>query len=480
MNSAPERQVDVAIIGAGSAGLSARRAAKARGASIVLIDAGPFGTTCARVGCMPSKLLIAAAHAAHHARRAEHFGVHTQVQIDGQAVLRRVRSERDRFVGFVLDVIEEARAAGELIVGRASIEGPGMLSVSDGSRIRYRSLVIATGGAPSVLPAYRGLGERLVTNQSVFEIERLPESILVVGAGVIGLELGQAFARLGVRTTLIGAQDMIGPLSDPRVLQEAEDVLTAELDLNTSHQLEEVQAEADAVRVRFVDKAGESREGRFERVLLAAGRPPNLGGLGLDKLGISPDESGRYPIDAGTLQLRDQPIFVAGDANGLHPVLHEASDDGQIAGDNAVGYPSLSAPARRTALTVMFCEPQIAVVGQRYADVAACSAMVGEVDFGDQGRARVQGENRGRLRVYADQKSHRLLGAELVAPQAEHLAHLLAWVIQRELTVEDALALPFYHPVVEEGLRTALRDLAKNLHCGEPIKCRVSELGVGS
>jgi dihydrolipoamide dehydrogenase len=92
----------------------------------------------------------------------------------------------------------------------------------------------------------------------------------------------------------------------------------------------------------------------------------------------------------------------------------------------------------------------------------------------------VQLQNHGRLRIYADRDSHRLLGAELVAPDAEHLAHLLAWAIQRELTVEDALALPFYHPVVEEGVLSALRDLAKNLRCGEPIKCRVSELGVGS
>jgi len=476
-----ERQVDVAIIGAGSAGISTRRAVKAAGASIALIDPGPFGTTCARVGCMPSKLLIHAAHSAHQAREAHKLGVHTDVRVDGAAVLKRLRSERDRFVSFVLDVIQEARTGGELVEGKATIDSPGVLAISDGSRVRYRSLVIATGSKSSIVPDYRALGpEQLLTNESVFEIEQLPKSLLVVGAGVLGLELGQAFARLGVRTTILGTEHTVGPLSDPEVRDSANMILCGELDLHTTHKLESIEKTAEGVRARFQDREGKTRTEIYERVLMGAGRPPVLNGLGLEKLGVSKDGKGHYPIDAHTLQLGDQPVFVAGDANGLHPILHEASDDGQIAGTNAVQFPKLDKPARRTPLAIMFTDPQIAVIGKTYAKLSECTAMQGEVDFGDQGRARVQGENRGKLRIYGDRDSHRLIGAELIAPQGEHLAHLLAWAIQRELTVEDVLALPFYHPVVEEGVRSALRDLAKNLRCGEPIKCRASELGVGS
>src|SRR6185312_1433752 len=134
-------------------------------------------------------------------------------------------------------------------------------------------------------------------------------------------------------------------------------------------------------------------------------------------------------IDKATLQLADTPVFIAGDANGLHPILHEASDDGEVASKNAVSFPKLERPTCRTPLTIMFTDPQIALVGQSYDQLQSCSAMQGEVDFGDQGRARVQGVNRGRLRVYGDRESHRLLGAELVAPEAEHLAHLIAWCI---------------------------------------------------
>lgn len=478
--STKERQVDVAIIGAGSAGLATRRAAKSAGASIAMIDAGPFGTTCARVGCMPSKLLIAAAHAAQHVREAERFGVHAELRVDGAAVLGRVRSERDRFVSFVLEVIEEARDSGELIEARAQIEAPGVLSLAGNARVRYRSLVIATGGKPSILPEYKHLGARLLTHETIFELDALPSSLLVVGAGVIGLELSQAFARLGVRTTVLGVDRLLGPLSDPELRSSADQLLCGELDLHTTHELQAVEATSDGVRVRFKDRDGNARTETYERVLMAAGRPPSLDGLGIEKLGIRKDEKGHYPIDAQTLQLGDQPVFVAGDANGLHPILHEAADDGGLAGKNAARFPKLERSARRTPLSIMFTDPQVAVVGKSYKQLEGCSAVHGEADFADQGRARVQAENRGKLRVYGERDSHRVIGAELIAPAGEHLAHLLAWSIQRELTVEEMLALPFYHPVVEEGLRSALRDLAKNLRCGEPIKCRVSELGVGS
>lgn len=482
MTTAKERQVDVAIIGAGSAGLSTRRAAKAAGAkSVALIDPGPFGTTCARVGCMPSKLLISAADSAHRAREAHHFGIQTEVRVDGSAVLARLRAERDRFVGFVLEVIEQARTTGELVESRATIASPGVLALEDGSRVRYRSLVIATGGRSTVLPDYKALSpELLLTNDNVFEIEQLPSSLLVVGAGVLGLELGQAFARLGVRTTILGAEQLIGPLSDPDVRESANKILSTELDLHATHQLESVEQTSEGVRVRFRDRDGKLRTESYERVLMAAGRPPALDGLGIEQLGIRKNEKGRYPIDPHTLQLGDQPVFVAGDANGLHPLLHEASDDGQIAGTHAASFPNVDKATRRVPLAIMFTDPQIAVVGTSFKKLKQEDVGYGEVDYGDQGRARVQNEHRGLLRIYGDRQSHRLLGAELIAPQGEHLAHLLAWVIQRELTVEDVLALPFYHPVVEEGVRTALRELAKDLRCGEPIKSRVTELGVGS
>ncbi len=447
---------------------------------MAMVDPGPFGTTCARVGCMPSKLLIAAADAAHHARSVTKFGVHADaVRVSGPEVMARVQAERNRFVGFVLEVIDEARAAGELVEGRAKIVGPGRLLVDGHGELHYNRLVVATGSAAIVPPPFRVVEDSLRTNEDIFELEQLPDSMLVIGLGTIGLELGQAFHRLGVRTTLLGIEGLVGPLDDPVILEEAKRILSQELDLHTEYQLEKIEKVDGGMRVRFVDSTGTERDEEFAQVLMAAGRVPNLSGLGLETLGIFPDDRGRYAIDPDTLQLGDAPVFVAGDANELHMLLHEASDDGRIAGRNAAHFPNIRAAWRRTPLSIVFTDPQIGIVGGGYESLRDCEASAGEVSFHNQGRARLQGVNAGKVRIYAEQHTGRLLGAELFGPRVEHLAHLLAWAVQAQLTVEDALGMPFYHPVVEEGIRTALRDLNANLRHGAPIKCAVAEMGVG-
>lgn len=472
-----QRKVDVAILGAGTAGLSARRTAKAAGASVVMIDPGPFGTTCARVGCMPSKLLIAAAEVAHSASVAEPFGVHVNdVKIDGPAVMKRVQAERDRFVGFVNEAIETAKAEGELIVGRAHIQEHGKLRVNDHTEVTFDRLVVATGSSSFTPPPFRGLEHVMLTNEEIFEMDDLPESLLVVGLGVIGLELGQAFARLGVRVTLVGVGGGVGPLSDPEVKKEALEVFGRELDLHPDYTLHGIEPVDDGVQVRFTDSKGVERDERFAKILMAAGRRPNLRNLGLENMGASPEE----PIDFLSTQLGEHPIFVAGDVTGVRPLLHEAAHEGRAAGRNAALFPNIEKPERQVNLGIVFSDPQIGIVGQSYNDLGSCEAVVGEVDYGRQGRARVHRKNAGRVRVYADKHSGTLLGAELFGPDVEHLSHLLAWVIQQELTVHDVLKLPFYHPVIEEGLRTALVDLRTNLEQGEPIKCEVSEFGPGA
>ena len=155
---------------------------------------------------------------------------------------------------------------------------------------------------------------------------------------------------------------------------------------------------------------------------------------------------------------------IAGEAeNNILPLLHEAADEGKLAGENAAGYPQLKTIRRRAPLAVVFSDPQIAIVGQRYAELDAGQIVTGEVSFEDQGRSRVMLKNRGLMHVYADRKTGRFLGAEWIGPRAENIAHTLAWAYQMNLTIDDMLAMPFYHPVVEEGVRTALRDAAAKL-----------------
>jgi len=199
-----------------------------------------------------------------------------------------------------------------------------------------------------------------------------------------------------------------------------------------------------------------------DAVLASLGRRPNLDGLGLESLGLKLDERGMPEFDPRTTQVADTSIFIAGDVNGVRPLLHEAADEGYISGCNAVRA-HVECYARRIPLAIVFSDPNIAVVGRRYAELAPGEAVIGELDMKGQPRLRMAAADRGLLRLYANAQDGRLLGAELCAPAGEHMAHLLALAIQQGQTVNDMLRMPFYHPVVEEGLRSALRAAASKL-----------------
>ena len=467
--------VDVAVIGAGTAGLAAYRAAKAADATAVVIEGGEYGTTCARVGCMPSKLLIAAAEAAHAVEQAPGFGVHLdgKIRIDGREVMARVRSERDRFVGFVLRDVELIPPT-ERIRGYARFENDTTLIVDDCKRIAAKSVVIATGSRVTYPDAFRKLGDRLIINDDIFDWTDLPESVAVMGPGVIGLELGQALHRLGVRVAVLGRGGRVGPIADPEIRAYAVAALSRELVLEPDAHFVGMERDGDRVAIRRRDAAGVEYTEHFDYVLAATGRTPNVERLGLLQTTIDRDASGVPVFDSATTQTQSaagpSSIFVAGDASNFIPLLHEAADEGRIAGENAArvaaGKP-VSCGLRRAPLGVVFTDPQIAIVGGGFQALEAGRYAVGQVSFEDQGRSRILFRNKGLLNVYGDIATDRLLGAEMIGPAAEHLGHLLAWSLQNQMTIADMLQMPFYHPVIEEGLRTALRDLDAKLRAAK-------------
>ncbi len=445
-------QCDVAVIGAGTAGLAAERAARRNGASTLIIDPQFDGTTCATVGCMPSKLLIAAATQAEHVRRSDLFGIRVQgMQIDDRAVMQRVRDERDRFAALTRKQIEKLDPATRL-TGRARFAGATVLELDDGRRIEARAIVIATGSSPSLPPPFAALGERVLTNESLFELEQLPARIAVVGTGSLGLEFAQALARLGVKITLLGKDSQLAKIRCPRVHDALQAVLERDMDLHLGVDVHPERT-ADGVDVRWQGEQGAHGSVRVDHVLAALGRPPRLDGLALEKAGLALDQHGVPCHDRETMRCGDSAVFLAGDAAADLPLLHEASSDGAIAGRNAAALPARIAVKRHTALSITFTEPPIASIGQSEDE----AAITGTSDFDDQGRARVEGINEGKLTLYAAAPEGRLIGADLVAPAGEHLAHLLAWAIETGCTASQLLELPFYHPTVEEGLKEALR-----------------------
>ncbi|WP_194714745.1 dihydrolipoyl dehydrogenase [Noviherbaspirillum soli] len=469
-------EVDVAVIGAGSAGMTAYRAALAYTQKVVVIESGPYGTTCARVGCMPSKLLIAAAEAAHAVARAPLFGVAASgCHVDGRAVMRRVREERDRFAGFVVDSVETWPQEHRLR-GPARFVAPHLLRVGEEIEVEAGRIVIATGSSPVVPPGWREtLGDRLVVSDDVFYWDDLPRSVAVAGAGVIGLELAQALSRLGVRVRLFGRNGSVGPLSDPAVVAVARSIFTSDMPFSAYAEHLQPTLQDGQVKMAFSEQ-GVLREESFERLLVAVGRRANLHDLDLQHAGLGLEEFGVPKSDPNTGQIDGSHVFMAGDASANMPLLHEATDEGVIAGANAGRYPHVQSRLRRAPLGIVFTDPQMAIVGGGHAALTKRGTRfeTGEASFEDQGRSRVMAENRGLVRVYGEPGSGRFLGAEMVGPAAEHIGHLLAWALQQQQTVQQMVDSPFYHPTVEEGLRSALRQLARKL---KPValdleKCR--------
>ncbi len=352
------------------------------------------------------------------------------------------------------------------------------LQVDDHLRVAFRRAVIATGSSPSIPAALAHLGDRLVVNDHVFDWDRLPRAVAVFGPGVIGLELGQALHRLGVRVCVFGRGGAVGALSDPAVHDYAMRTFQSEFSLEPNARVLALGREDDEVAIRFIGGDGRERADSVDYVIAATGRKPNVGRLGLDHTSIELDAQGVPRFDPLTLRCGRSHIFIAGDANAEVPLLHEAADEGRIAGENAARYPDVRAGLRRAPLAVVFTDPQLAIVGRNHAELLPGRFVTGEVSFEDQGRSRVMLRHQGLLHVYADVRNGRLLGAEMVGPDAEHIGHLLAWALQAKLTIAQMLEMPFYHPVVEEGLRTALRDCHAKLQDAQAVRIAAAETRV--
>lgn len=250
-----KREVDVAIIGVGTAGMVAYQRVRKVTDKVVLIEANRYGTTCARVGCMPSKLLIAAADNAHHMATGPLFGISAGgINIDGKAVMKRVRQERDRFVGSVVESVDKFPDHHRMF-GHARFAGPKRLMIEgtngDVREVHAERIIIATGSRPNIPGFLKEAKDRLVVNDDLFEWQDLPESVAVFGPGVIGLELGQALSRLGVRVRMFGVGGSVGPIRDETIRQCALDTFNREFPLNPEADVKQVERTESGVRITF-------------------------------------------------------------------------------------------------------------------------------------------------------------------------------------------------------------------------------------
>ena len=454
--------VDIAIIGAGTAGISAFKEANKTTNSIILIDHGPLGTTCARVGCMPSKTLIQVANSFHERLNFSTQGITgtNNLSINIPKVMQHVRKLRDSFTSGTIKYLKSL--GNQFIGGNAYFEEPKVIKVGR-KNIIANKIIIATGAHSIVPDEWLKFSKQILTTENIFEQHQFKQNIAAIGAGANGLELGQALSRLGINISIFHSHNFLDGLSDPIVNACAIHIMREELQLNVG----------SSAIIKNVNKnllvKNNKKSFTANQILATLGRKPNLLDLKLENAGVQVDQSGLPIFNRSTLKVNNLPIYIIGDVNEYRPLLHEATDAGHIAGYN-ISHNKPGQFHRRVPLSIIFTDPNIAMVGKSFHELQQTDFIIGECDFSNQGRSRIMFKNKGILRIYASRSDGIVLGAEMIAPGGEHIAHLLAWSIQQKMTVIDILKMPFYHPVIEEGLRTALHELAKQIS-NKPKTC---------
>jgi dihydrolipoamide dehydrogenase len=465
-HTSSSRQAQAVVIGAGSAGLNAFHALRQQGVDVLLVDRGPLGTTCARVGCMPSKAVLHAASQWQHLAQGTVSPVGTYQQ--AHQLWQQALAVRDELAGAQA---QRTLALGErLLQGMARFTGPHTLEVEsesgDITTLTAQAFVLATGSRPVVPAALQALGDAVITTDTLFSLPAPPRRVGVLGLGAIGLEMGMALRRLGSEVIAADLQAAPAGLADPVAAELATAWLGRTLDM---HLGQAAQVEHVGSSLRFT-VGNISRE--VDRVLLAVGRRPNWEDLQLQHAVEHLPDSAPKMLNTQTLQVGTAPIFAAGDVSGIRPLMHEAVDQGRIAAwqvARVLGLPAAAAaPQPRTSLSIVFTNPDIAQVGQPWQALDPERTAVGTARGAGNGRSKVMHARDNLLRIYADRATGRLLGATVVAERGEHLAHLLAWAVMRGETVHSLQELPTYHPCVEEMIPTALQDAARQCDPGAP------------
>ncbi len=450
---------DLAIIGSGGAGFAAAIAATTKGLSVVMVERAVIGGTCVNVGCIPSKVLLAAAEARHVAVAGRFPGIATQAGpvdmaglIGGKADLVEML-RREKYEDLALDYGWALRRGNARFV-----EGPAL--EVDGERIEAAQYLVATGAAPWV-PAVPGLEEAgYLTSTSALELQALPESLIVVGGNYVGLEMGQTFARLGSSVTLLEALPRLAPGEEPEVSEVISEVLGDEgVAVWTSAALARVSRDADKV----VARVGDGREVRAEAILMATGRRPVTAGLGLGAVGVETGRVGQVVVDK-ELRTANPRIWAAGDVTGAPQFVYVAGAHGATVVDNAFAGAGRQLDYAHLP-RVTFTTPAIAAVGLTDAQVADagldCTCSVLPLAYVP--RAIVNRDTRGLVKIVAEKTSRRVVGIHIVAENAGDMVLAATYALEAGMTVDQLGATWTPYLTMAEAIKLAAQSFDKDV-----------------
>ncbi|WP_459193312.1 dihydrolipoyl dehydrogenase [Halosimplex sp. J119] len=450
---------DVLVIGAGPGGYVAAIRAGQLDLDVTLVEKDAYGGTCLNYGCIPSKAMISATDVAHDAGHAEEMGIYADPAVDLQGMVEWKDGVVDQLTGGVEKL---CKANGvNLVEGRAEFAGEHKARIVHGGEgqgsetIEFEHAIVSTGSTPIEVPGFEFDGEHVLSSRQALALDAVPQSIVVVGAGYIGMELSTVYQKLGCDVTVVEMLDDVLPGYEDdvaRVVRErAEDL---GVDFYFGQAAQEWEEAGDGITVRTENEDGDVEEFGAEKCLVAVGRRPVTDTLNLDAVGLEPTENGFLETDHEA-RTDVEHVFAVGDVAGEPMLAHKASAEGEVAAEVIAGEPS--ALDHQAIPAAVFTDPEIGTVGMTEAEAeeAGFDPLVGEFPLRANGRALTHGEDEGFVRVVADADSEFVLGAQVVAPEASELIAELALAVEMGAQLEDVAATVHTHPTLSEAVREA-------------------------
>ncbi|MBS3759861.1 dihydrolipoyl dehydrogenase [Halodesulfurarchaeum sp.] len=461
-------QTEVAIVGAGTGGYVAAIRAAQLDFDVTLVEAGEFGGTCLNFGCIPSKALIHATNVAYEADDAEEMGVYADPDVDFGEMVDWKDGVVDTLTGAVEKLCKANRV--NIVEGWATFEDEHSLTVDladeEGTAaFEFDHAIVATGSRPIEIPGFEFDGEHILSSRHALDLTELPEELVVVGAGYIGMELSMIFAKLGVDVTVIEMLEELLPGYDRDLTQPVE---KRAADLDIKFQFGEAANDWWETETGLVleteTKDGENFEYAADRAIVAVGREPVTDSANIDALGIDLDENGFVATDHQGRTTQDH-VFAIGDVAGEPLLAHAGSAEGLVAADAIAG--GDASMAEKAVPAAVFTDPEIAMVGKSDAEAedAGFETIIGEFPFRSSGRALSTGHDEGFLRIIGDAQTGTVLGARIVGPEASELIAELGLAVETGATVEDVAETIHTHPTLGEGTMEAAENaLGQAIH----------------
>lgn len=455
---------DFIVIGGGSAGFNAARVAQSLGLSTAIVDGGkPLGGLCILRGCMPSKALLYMSEVLHLAHKAKTFGL---VIPEAKADMKAIHARKLKIIGEFASYREQQLMSGRFTLHQAHARfvDPHTLELDNGKRLRGKNFLIATGSRIAV-PPVPGLAQTPAwTSDDVLDLDFVPESVIVLGGGIVACELAQFLRRIGSSVTQVQRSPYILRDHSPEASSVVQQAFRDEgIELFSGTRLEHVSGDAQGVTVRF--KHNEETITKHARYLFnALGRVPNTDGLDVSAAGVELNSEGRVKINEYQ-QTTAPHIYAGGDVCGPFDIVHLAIAQGELAARHAAGVPDLKPVDTSMVLNVVFTDPQLATIGRLEGELIEekIPYLRASYPFNDHGKSILMDAMYGYVKVIAEPAHGKILGAEIVGKDAGELIHCFSGPMAMGATVFDLLRAPWYHPTLAEIITYALDEIAEEI-----------------